>query len=117
MWQKSPVGSPRGPRVRAGRSTSAELRAAQGAVGVLLLGGLRLPRAGPRRRRRGDRRARRAAFGPRVNLFHAAYRAVVGPRLKPAEDTVAAADVRALDVLADAACSASRAWPSRSAST
>ena len=37
---------------------------------------------------------------PRVNLFHAAYRAVVGPRLKPAEDTVPLSDVRALDLLA-----------------
>lgn len=75
-----------------------EFRAAQAAVGVLLLGAFvfRMPElvyvvtvvvgAG-------------ALLGARVNLFHAAYRAVVGPRLKPAEDTVPLSEVRALDLL------------------
>jgi hypothetical protein len=76
-----------------------ELRAAQGAVGVLLLGafvfrvpGLVVAIA--------VIVALGTAFGPRANAFHAAYRAVLGPRLKPAEETVAVADVRTLDAVA-----------------
>jgi hypothetical protein len=76
-----------------------EFRAAQAAVGVLLLAAFvfRMPEivyvvtvvvaVG-------------ALLGARFNLFHAAYRAAVGPRLKPAVDTVPPADVRALDILA-----------------
>jgi MFS superfamily sulfate permease-like transporter len=76
-----------------------EFRAAQAAVGVLLLGAFvfRMPEivyvitlvvaVG-------------ALLGARFNLFHAAYRAAIGPRLKPAVETVSSADVRALDTLA-----------------
>jgi hypothetical protein len=78
-----------------------ELRAAQAAVGALLFGAFvfRVPllvvaitvavAAG-------------AALGPTANALHMGYRALVAPRLKPAEQTVPVTDVRALDVLATA---------------
>jgi hypothetical protein len=76
-----------------------ELRAAQGAIAVLLFGAFvfRVPILalgiavvvvlG-------------AAFGPRLNAFHVVYRATVGPRLEPSEDVVTPEAVRVLDGLA-----------------
>ncbi len=75
-----------------------ELRAAQGAIAVLLLGAFvfRVPAVvvgiavivaiG-------------AAFGPDVNAFNATYRAVIGPRLAGARDVVTRSSARALDAL------------------
>jgi hypothetical protein len=78
-----------------------ELRAVQGALGILLLAAFvfRIPLLvtglaivvviG-------------AAFGSRFNAFHVVYRTVVGPRLEPARAWVAPIAVRMLDVLAAA---------------
>jgi Domain of unknown function (DUF4395) len=75
-----------------------QVRTAQAAVGVLLLGAFvfRLPElvvgvtvvlaVG-------------AVFGPRLNGFHVAYRAVLGSRRSAPADVVAPHAVRALDVL------------------
>jgi Domain of unknown function (DUF4395) len=78
-----------------------ELRAAQGTIAVLLLGAFvfRVPVLAL-----GIAVvvALGAAFGSRVNAFHAAYRAAVGPRLQPPVEVVAPDAVRALDALAAA---------------
>jgi hypothetical protein len=75
-----------------------ELRAAQGAIAVLLLGAFvfRVPALviaiavivaiG-------------AIFGPQTNAFNATYRAVVGPRLAARRDVVTANAARSLDAL------------------
>ena len=93
--RKSPIGSPCGP-APVPSVDERELRAAQAAVGVLLLGAFvfRMPELVSSSR---SWSAPGRCSAPRVNLFHAAYRAVVGPRLEPAEDTVPLSDVRALD--------------------
>jgi hypothetical protein len=76
-----------------------EVRTAQAAVGVLLLGAFvfRVPELVV-----GVTvvLAIGALFGPRVNAFHVAYRAVLGPRLTTPSPMVAPHAVRALDALA-----------------
>jgi hypothetical protein len=76
-----------------------EVRSAQAAVGVLLLGAF-VFRVPPLVAGVTVVVAIGAAVGPAANAFHAVYRAVVGPRLKPPEETVPTGDARALDLLA-----------------
>jgi hypothetical protein len=75
-----------------------ELRAAQGAIAVLLLGAFvfRVPAlvVGI-----AVVVAIGAGFGPQVNAFNATYRAVVGPRLAAPRDVVTRNSARALDAL------------------
>jgi hypothetical protein len=76
-----------------------EVRSAQAAVGVLLLGAF-VFRVPPLVAGVAVVVAIGAAVGPGANALHAVYRAVIGPRLKPPEETVPAGDARALDILA-----------------
>ena len=75
-----------------------ELRAAQGAIAVLVLGAFvfRVPALviGV-----AVAVAIGAAFGPQVNAFNATYRAVVGPRLAAPRDVVPRNSARLLDAL------------------
>jgi hypothetical protein len=91
---------PGDPHVPANRALDErELRGAQGVVGAALLGAFvfRVPllvvaitvvvAVG-------------AVAGPRANAFHAAYRALLGNRLRPGAETVPASHARALDIVA-----------------
>ena len=75
-----------------------EVRAAQGAIAVLLLGAFvfRVPAlvVGI-----AVVVAIGAAFGPQVNAFNATYRAVVGPRLAAPREVVSRTSARVLDAL------------------
>jgi Domain of unknown function (DUF4395) len=78
-----------------------ELRASQAAVAVLLLGAF-VFQVPPLVVGVTVVVAIGAAFGPRWNVFHRVYRAVVGPRLQPPRAIAAPAAARVLDTLATA---------------